>query len=264
MLDKDFAIAALKEYGAPIILIAAIVVFKQAGLLDIASLNEPITMGIFLAVSSLIIIGIMLYFQNVSKVLRTSYHGTGTNHELTVNLDEIKQSIKDTYNVVYQHGGQSEQMHYLLVDMLRIIKGIPNKSLILESLVVYTRALLNECLEAVLDYTVSCNGTTFTSEILKRSQSKLNRSFTKIKINYLESASKISRTMLNDDLKKSIETLLDNFFSSLYDISTSTNIPIEDVFFKTNNNIKDLEDTINSLFKEHLISPSSTAEMMSD
>lgn len=246
MFDSDFLKAALKEYGAPVILLLAIAVLKSVGLLDFESLKAPLSMGPFFGGLILIVITIMTYCSTVTKAIRNN--NRDSIHELSDDMQETKTKVNESYNLLNSHTTQSNQMHYLIVNMYELIKGIPNKSLIYETLIIRSKYLINESLEPVLEYIVS-QATPLSPDSLIRIQNKLERSLTKLKVDYMESIVKISKSLLNNEDKAEIESYIEETISNIYGAITTKSIELADALFKVNVELKDLEDLLKSKFK---------------
>lgn len=246
MFDSDFAKAALKEYGAPVILLVALYVLKQIGLLEFDSFNNSLTVGMFFGGIILIIITMMVYFQNVNKTLKSSSNQNINN--ILESLKRTESKITETYSAVSSHSNQSNQMHYLIMNVYDIVKGIPNKGLIYEGLIIRTRYLLNDILEPILEYTVTC-ATPLNSDQITRIQNKLDRQIAKIKTFYLESISKISRNLITEKNKAELDSILEERLSRIYSIITSGHTDVADILYKTHTEIKDLEDVLKDIFK---------------
>lgn len=249
MFDSDFAKAALKEYGPPIILLAAIFVLKQIGLLNNLSFSNSLNTGTFFSGVILIIITFMAYFQIILKTLKS-----GSDiyvNDISDNIKDTLNKVTESYNIIHKQSSQTDQIHYLLMNIYDTIKGIPNKKLIYENLIIRTRYLLNDGLEIILEYTLTTT-TPLVSNTTIRIQNKLERQLTKLKIDYIDSIVKISKNLLNVESKTTIDSLLDKFFTVLYETTTSEILELEAILFKINSDLKDLEENLKLIFKNQL------------
>ena len=247
--DSKFAIAALKEYGAPILMLATLFILKQVGLLNVDSFSSGVNIGTFFSGIGVVLIAIMAYAQTIIKLLKN--HDTTNMGHIVDDVQETKFKVNETYTIVNNQINQTQQMQYLMMNIYDVVKGIPNKNLIYENLIVMTRYLLNNGLEIILEYTVS-NANPMSSETLLRIQNKLSRQLSRLHVEYVESVSKISKSYLKTDSKLEIDSLLDTFFADLYDTTTSTKLEIEDILFKINSSLKDLEDSLKIIFNNYL------------
>jgi hypothetical protein len=239
-------ILALKEFGAPILILAAIALFRQLGFFSAETLSAALTFGTVFSFSVIILIAIMAYSHVIIRLLKNN---TSTDvKNIVEDVQETKFKVNESFNILNAQHNQSGQMHYLIMNIYDVVKGIPNKFLIFENLIIRTRYLLNDSLEIILDYTVS-NVVPTNPETIIRRQTKLNRQLTKLKIEYIESSIKISKDLLNQNNKIEIEKLLDTFFISIYDVTTSSKFEIEDILFKVMSELKDLEDSLKIIFK---------------
>lgn len=247
--DGDFWKAALKEQAAVVFLLLTLCTLKFVGLLEPELMTEPLKIGAFISGIVLVLVTIMVYFQNVSRLIKSN----SSSHikDVLENTKRIEAKILDTFNIVSSHSNQSNQMHYLIMNVYEVVKGIPNKNLIFESLLIRTRYLLNDILEPILEYTVVA-ATPMSPDTIARIQSKLDRQLTKIKVDYIESIDKLSKNILKVEVKLELEDILDKKLSNLYNIITEVNSEISDILFKVNSELKNLEDILKTTFKDSL------------
>jgi hypothetical protein len=246
MFSDKFMINALKEFGPPVLILAALFIVAKIGLLTVESMATTLSIGFFCGVMFIILISIMAYSQVIIKMLKQNKNMFKS--DITDDVLEIKQKTSEFFELLVKQSSQSGQMHQIIMNIYDLVKGIPNKNLIFESLLIRTRYLLNDVLEIILDFEISSSTPTSSDKIIRR-QLQLEKKFTKIKIDYVESIDKISRSVIELEESVEIDDTLEQFFTKVYDITTTGNLDIADILFKINNELKDTEDALKNIFK---------------
>jgi hypothetical protein len=241
---------ALKEFGPASLVLIAVIALAQVGFFTVETLISPVTTGNFIGISIIILMVILICSQLIIKLIKSSKSSELSN--ITEDIQETKFKTNEIFNLIHNQSGQTDQMHYLLMNIYDVVKGIPNKKLIFENLIIRTRYLLNDCLEIILDFTVT-NAKPSSIDILNRHQSKLERDFSKVKTEYMDSITKISRGLIEARNKAEIDEVLNKFFALMYDVTTSSALDIESILFKININLKDLEESLKIMFKTDII-----------
>lgn len=245
-LTESFAKHAIKEYGIPVLILAAIYVLKIAGFLEFESMSGALSVGTFFGGIVTVILTIIICVQNLSK--RLSLLKPETDNQLADSVSFIRDKMTEAINILGVQSAQSNQMHYLITHMYEVVKGVPNKHLIYEILTVRTKYLLNNCLEYILEYIVA-KATPLDNDGIIRIQNTLFRNLARLKVDYMEAIVKISRSLINNEECAEIEDAVDKTISKMYSTLTEGNTRIEDVLFKTNIELKDLEDLLKTTFR---------------
>lgn len=249
MFEGEFAKAALKEFGVPVIILAAIIILKQSGLLDFESFAAPLSAGTYFGGVILIIVAILVYLQKNLKLIK-GYNSKNL-QQAVEEVSNVSRKIDNIQNLIDDQNIESSQMHNLLINVYDTVKGTPNKHLIFEILVVRTKNLLNNSLESILEYIVS-KSNNLDSDGIRRIQTKLDRSLIKLKVQYLEDMIQSSRHLINNEETAEVHEILDKTVATIYGIITEGNLKIEDVLFRVNTELKDLEDIMRDRFKSFL------------
>ena len=249
MFEGEFAKAALKEFGVPVIILAAIIILKQSGLLDFESFSAPLSAGTYFGGVILIIVAILVYLQKNLKLIK-GYNSKNL-QQAVEDVAKVSHKVDNLKELIEDQNVESNQMHNLLVNVYDTVKGTPNKHLIFEILIVRTKHLLNNSLESVLEYVVT-KSNNLDSDGLRRIQTKLDRSLTKIKVQYIEDLVQTSRHLINNEETAEVHEILDKTIATMYGIITEGNLKIEDILFRVNTELKDLEDIMRDRFKSFL------------
>jgi len=248
LIDIDTIKGLLKEYGPAGLILIALIIFKSVGLLEFESFKNSVSVGTFIAGIACILLVIIYSSKNLEKKIGGD---PGVQDKIFNNTIDIKEGMDKTVSLLNDQGNQSNQIQYLVSNVYELVKGIPNKHLIFEILMIQTKYLMNNSLEYILDYVIS-KDTPLDNDGIVRIQKSLERNLARLKVVYMENIIKISRNFISNEGSAEIESFVEKSISNMYNILTVGNMKVEDILFKINVELKDLEDDLKAKFKSFI------------
>lgn len=246
LLDSEFMKIAFKDYGAPIIILIGVFVLKQIGLLDVESMQGGLSIGTYFGGCIALFIAVVIYIQSAFKKMESILITDAADGVVEV-LKKLEESVR---NLNHHYDSYSEYFRFL-PDMYDILKGVPNKNLMYEMLVIKNKHLISNTLETILNYIVN-HSIASEYEDLQRVDTILKRDLTRVFDDYIDSVKKITRNKITDEQLQIVREYLDNDMTGIAGILQRKEKKTEDKLYDTNNIFIDTEKFLSAQYQEYL------------